>query len=145
MAKVKLRLRAEVVEEHGLIRIKFNSPTYYRDQLEKLRGHKTAIVTIENLGTQRSLNQNAYVHGVCYPVLAELTGYSEIEIKELTKVMFIKPKIVTIREKEYELRRGTHELEKWEFGEYIDALMALAIELGGTIPTPESAGYHIVR
>jgi hypothetical protein len=91
------------------------------------------------------LNQNAYVHGVCYPVLAELTGYSETEIKELTKVMFIKPRIVTIREKEYELRRGTHELEKWEFVEYIDALMALAVDLGGVIPTPESAGYHIVR
>lgn len=145
MAKITLRLRADVVEQpDGQLRLAFASPSYYRDQIEKLRGYRRAIVTIENQGTGRSLNQNAYWHGVCYPILAELTGYTEAEIKEVTKRMFITPKIVTIKSREYEITRGTSELEKWEGVEYTDALRQLAVELGGEIPTPEEAGYHVV-
>lgn len=146
MAKIELRLRAEVVEQpNGDIRLRFKNPDYYRDQLEKLRGYRHAVVTIENQGIGRSNNQNAYVHAVCYPVLAELTGYSQAEIKELTKQMFIMPKVLEVHGREYEIRRGTSELEKWEFVEYIDAMIDLAHKLDGHIPSPEEAGYHVVR
>jgi hypothetical protein len=141
--KVELHLKATVFEKDGIVqRIGFDNPTYYRQQLQQLKGHRYASVVIKGLKRQRSGRQNAYWHGVCYPILAELTGHTEAEVKELTKQMFLKPRIVTIRDKEYELRTGTSDLNVAEGVEYTDNLRQLAVELDGYIPTPAEAGYH---
>lgn len=122
-------------------RIVFDSPDYYRQQLQQLSGNKYAQVTIKSLRARRSSDQNAYWHGVRYPVLAALTGYTEAEVKEVTKRMFLSPRIVTIKGVEYEIRPGTSDLTKAEGVEYTNAMFGLAHELGGHIPTPEESGY----
>lgn len=141
MSKIKINLIADIVMKDGQKRLAFKNQDYYRDQINRLDDRKRVVVTIENQTSARSMRQNRYWHGVCFPLIAEVTGYTVAEAKELCKKMFIKPKIVTIQEKEYEIPRGTAELTKWEGVEFTDAVRNLAQELGSYIPTPQEAGY----
>lgn len=143
MSKIKINLIADIVLKDGQKRLAFQNPDYYRDQINRLNDQKKVIVTIENQTSSRSGRQNRYWHGACFPIIAELTGYTTAEAKELCKKQFIKPKIVEIRDKEYEIPRGTSELTKSEGVEFTDAVRNLAVELGGYIPTPEEAGYAV--
>jgi hypothetical protein len=141
MNKIKIQLIADIVEKEGQKRLAFKNPDYYRDQINRLDERKKVLVTIENQSSSRSGNQNRYWHAACFPVIAELTGYTDAEAKELCKKMFIKPKIVELKGKEYEIPRGTSELTKSEGVEFTDAVRNLAVELNGYIPTPAEAGY----
>lgn len=143
MQKIKIQLIADIVTKDGQKRLAFKNPDYYRDQINRLNENKKVIVTLENQSSARSGRQNRYWHGACFPILAEATGYTVEEVKELCKKMFIKPKFVTIREKEYEIARGTSELTKYEGVEFTDKIRNLAVELGTYIPTPEEAGYAV--
>lgn len=142
MEKIKIHLIADIVLKDGQKRLAFKNPDYYRDQVNRLNDQKKVLVTIENQSSSRSENQNRYWHGACFPIIAEITGYTVFEAKELCKKQFIKPKIVSIKGKEYEIPRGTSELTKWEGVEFTDAVRNLAVELGGYIPTPQEAGYQ---
>jgi hypothetical protein len=73
--------------------------------------------------------------------IAELTGYTTAEAKEVCKKMFITPKILNVNGVEYEVQRGTSELTKYEGVEFITAVRNLAVELGGYCPSSEDAGY----
>jgi hypothetical protein len=55
--------------------------------------------------------------------------------------MVLKPRVVTVKGAEYEIRPGTSDLSKAEGVEYTNAMFALAHDLGGHIPTPKEAGY----
>ena len=143
MEKIKIHLIADIVLKDGQKRLAFKNPDYYRDQISRLDDRKKVIVTIENQSSSRSGQQNKYWHGVCFPIIAELTGYTEQEAKELCKKQFIKPKVVEIKGKEYEIPRGTSELTKWEGVQFTQDLMSLAHELGGNIPSPQDAGYEV--
>lgn len=142
MQKIKINLIADIVLKDGQKRLAFKNPNYYHDQVNRLNDQKKVMVTIENVSSTRSHRQNAYWHGACFPIIAELTGYTMLEAKELCKKQFIKPKIVSIKEKEYEIPRGTADLTKWEGVDFTDAVRGLAVELGGYIPTPLEAGYQ---
>ena len=147
MNKVKLRLRADVVSdgENG-VRLAFKNKDYYRQQVQQLRGHKKAFITIESVGgSKRSLNQNAYWHGVCFPILAEMTGFTEDEIKQVCKQRYIKPKYKELNGTMVKIQRGTSDLDKVEAVEFTEKLMGLAQELGGKILSPCEAGYYCER
>lgn len=140
--KVKLRLYAEVTEDtSGKVNLKFKNPGYYRQQIAHLKGKKRAVVTIESEGTPRSQQQNRYLWGVVYPILAETTGYSAEEIHEYGKVKFLPPKIIRVGRKAVYITRSTTELTTSDMVEYIDKFIALAGELGAHIPTVEESGY----
>lgn len=144
--KVKLNLIADVLtDDKGKVTISFKNPAYYRQQVQQLKGKKRAIITIESEEKQRSVAQNAYWHGVCFPILAPLCSLSEAEVKELCVKKFILAKVFTFEGKEYELRKGTKDLSKIEGIEFTDNLFNFAIELGGNIPTPCEAGYACGR
>lgn len=51
-----------------------------REMLRRLAGKR---VVIKEYKGQRSLDQNAYVWGVAYPIIAEALGYEPHEIEEL--------------------------------------------------------------
>ena len=145
MAKIKLRLRAKVVidEEKDRARLVFDNPSYYRQQVDQFRGEKYVYVTIENQRSQRSPAQNRYWWGVCYPIIAETTGYTVNEVHEWAKRKFLKPRIVDIGGEEVVITRSTTELSKGEAVEYTDELRQFSEEvLGAHIPTPEEAGYE---
>ena len=146
VAKVTIRLRAEVVkDEKGRPRLAFKNPAYYHQQVSQFRFDKYVMVTIENMRSERTPNQNRYWHGVCFILIGELTGMTEMEAKEVCVQMFIKPKIVKVSGKEYEIRRGTSELSKGVGVEFTNDIRQLAVELNGYIPTPCEAGYHCGR
>lgn len=142
MEKIKIQLIADIVLKDGQKRLAFKNPDYYRDQVNRLNDQKKVSVTIENVSSTRSGKQNRYWHAACFPIIAEITGYTMLEAKELCKKQFIKPKIVEIKGKEYEIPRGTSDLTKYEGVEFTDAVRNLAVELGGYIPTPQEAGYQ---
>lgn len=141
MNKIKINLIADIVMKDGQKRLAFKNPDYYRDQINRLNDQKKVSVTIENVSSTRSLSQNAYWYGACFPIIAELTGYTVGEAHELCVKMFITPKFLTVNGKEYAVRRGSGELDKSEGVEFTDKVRNLAVELGGYIPTPGEAGY----
>jgi len=142
MERVKINLIADVVLKDGQKRLAFDRPEYYRDQVNRLNDQKKVSVTIENVVSRRSLRQNAYWFGACFPIIAELTGYTVEEAHELCVKMFIPPKFLTVAGKEYAVRRGTSDLDKSEGVEFTDKVRNLAVELGGYVPSPSEAGYQ---
>lgn len=141
MSKIKINLVADIVLKDGQKRLAFKNPDYYRDQVNRLDDRRKVLVTIKNVTSTRSNRQNAYLHAVCFPCIAELTGYTTAEAKEVCKKMFITPKILNVNGVEYEVQRGTSELTKYEGVEFITAVRNLAVELGGYCPSSEDAGY----
>lgn len=143
MEKIKIQLIADIVLKDGQKRLAFKNPDYYRDQINRLDERKKVSVLIENVSSTRSNQQNKYWHAVCFPTIAELTGYTDAEAKELCIKKYIKPKIITVKDTEYEIARRTSDLTKYEGVEFTDAIRNLAVELGGYCPTPEDAGYAV--
>lgn len=138
---IKINLIADIVEKDGQKRLAFKNPDYYRDQVNRLDPRKKVSVSIQNIQSTRSMRQNNYWYGACFPIIAELTGYTNDEAHELCVKMFITPKFLTANGKEYAVRRGTSEIDKSEGVEFTDKVRNLAVELGGYIPTPQEAGY----
>jgi len=145
--KIKIRLRAEVVRnpETGNYKLEFKNPDLYQYEVQKLKYDKYVMVDIENQRTQRTLPQNSYWHGVCFPGIAELTGYTMLEAKEVCKQKFIEPKILLVMGEEIITRRGSSELGKGEGVEFTDNMRQLAVDLGGYIPTPCEVGYYCYK
>ncbi len=141
-AKIKLRLHAKVgVDRDGAKCIAFRKPEYVAEQLKQYQEGKDIVVLVETMAPHRSNQQNNYWWGVCYPLLGEMTGYTETEIHEWCKSAFLKPVILTVRGKSYYVPRSTTSLTVSEGVEYTDKLRNLGTELGGHIPTPLEAGY----
>jgi len=147
MTRIELKLRAEVIknEKTGKVHLSFKNPAYYHQQVNQLANDKYALVTIENARSKRSNNQNSYWHGVCFPILAELMSVNDTDAKELCVEDYILPKVIHIKGKEREIRRGTSGLSKSEGILFTDNIRQLAVELGGYIPTPCEAGYACGR
>lgn len=147
MAKIEIKLRAEVIKDPktGRIRLSFKNPAYYQQQISQLKNDKIAMVTIENLRSQRSVQQNRYWWGVCYPIIAELTGYTEKEVHEWARGAGLPPKIVKIGRREVETTKSTTELSVGDGVAYTSFLRQTAVDLGGYIPTPCEAGYSCGR
>lgn len=145
MNKITINLRAEVYEKDGKTRLAFANPAYYQHQISQFKNDKKVLVTITNLKSQRSLNQNSYWHGVCFPILADLTGFTESEVKKWCTKLYIKPTFKILKGKEVEIPRGTSDLSKGEGVTFTNEIRAEAVELGGNIPTPCEAGFSCGR
>ncbi len=141
-SRVKLRLHAKVgLSGDGHKILVFRSPEYVAEQLKTYNEGKDVVVIVETVAPNRSGQQNRYWWGVCYPLLAEMTGYTENEIHEWCKSSYLKPKILTVKGKSYYVSPSTTELSVSDGVEYTDKLRNLGVELGGYIPTPEDSGY----
>jgi len=71
---------AGMVTDGGLLRLE--RPLAYSAHLARLKG-KRVEVTVRRFREQRSLEQNAWVWGVAYPILAETLGYDMDEREDL--------------------------------------------------------------
>ncbi len=148
-AKIKLRLHAKVgIDKEGAKCIVFRSPQYVAAQLAQYMEGKDIVVLVETMAPRRSLNQNAYLWGIVYPIIAEATGYSETEVHEWSKSAYLKPRIIKIKGKAHYVTSSTTSLSVSDMVEYIDKLCLLALELGSRVPTPAESGYisnhHVV-
>lgn len=142
MSHVAIKLIANVEHdaERG-IRLAFTNPAYYRNLLQRFDGDKKVSVTIENLRSHRSLQQNRYLWGVVYPIIAEATGYTVNELHDWARAQYLAPRVIRIAGKTRNVMRSTTELSKGEMVEYINNLIQLGAELGCHVPSPEEAGY----
>jgi len=82
----------------------------------------------------RSHSQNRFLWGVVYREIAIHTGHSEEEIHEVCKQRFLPKSFVVIEGIETEIHKSTTSLTVPEFSEYLDRCMALAGEMGITLP-----------
>jgi hypothetical protein len=107
--------------------------------LKTLRGKDTELV-IRERKSQRSLDQNAWIWGVAYPVIAEALGYDSHEIEELHYGLVAK-----WGGEHFDKRLGamvpnkrSSKLTTKEFSDYMEWLVRFAaVELGGiVVPLP---------
>lgn len=103
------------------------------DYLEKNSGKKL-IVEVELEKSKRSLDQNSYLWGVVYKTIAIETGHTENKIHQLMKRICLPPKFIKVMGKELKVPASTTDLNKAEFGEYIEKIRAEVSSLGIVIP-----------
>lgn len=107
------------------------------DFLEK-NDKKRVVVEVELEKAKRSLNANAYLWGVVYELISKHTGHTAQELHEIYSRMFLKPRFVTYKDKEIKLPSGTSQLDKLEFMEYTDRVIAEGASMGVVIPPPNT-------
>jgi len=137
----KIILRAELVEENEKKRLKFVNEDYYRDVISRLNPKYPVTVTITNEIPVRSGNQNRFIHGVAFPIISELTGYTAEEAKEVCVQLYAPVKVIEVKGIELETRKRTSQMNKNESSEFIEKVKQLAVDLGGIIPNPCDVGF----
>lgn len=118
---------------------------------EQLKGRKDCVVeiVIERKHATRSLAQNRLYWGVYVKVLSDHTGYDPEEIHEILKAKFLPKKLTLVDEHgvitdEFTVGGSTSQLNKLEFGEYLERIQRWAAEtLSVVIPDPPRDGDSI--
>lgn len=100
-------------------------------------------LTVRRARAARSVQQNRFLWGVAYALLAEHTGHTADEIHEIAKGMLL-PKTKAVCDGngevvgEFVIGGSTAALNTQEMGDYIAALRSWSLEkLGVLIPEPE--------
>jgi hypothetical protein len=110
----------------------------FRQWLKDREGKK---IRIEQLVTNRTKLQNSY-YWLYLGIIERETGNDANDLHELFKRKFLKPEfkkvIIKGKETEYKIPKSTTNLNKIEFGEYLDKICA---EVEIPLPSPEDAGY----
>lgn len=107
-----------------------------RDYLSTIE-NKSVYVQIDREHGVRSSNQNNWLWGVIYKVIADSTGHTENDIHELMKKMFLPPISKTILGKNFLTVKSTTKLNKIEFGDYVERIRAFVADFGIEIPNPQ--------
>jgi hypothetical protein len=116
--------------------LRFSNPRVLDNYLASV-DKKALYVTVELVRGIRTLNQNAYLWGVVYKLIADDTGHSENEIHLFCKKKFMKRKFLKVLGEEIEEERTTTRMSKNEFSEYVEAIRAHFAEFGIIIPDPQ--------
>ena len=104
---------------------------------EHMKEHEGMEYDIIPRKKTRTLTQNAY-YWVYLEIIENDTGNTASDLHELFKRMFLPPRFVTYKGKEIKLPSTTTNLEKYQFGEYLDKICA---ETNVPLPDPQEAGY----
>jgi len=114
----------------------FDRVGLFNDYLTLLEGKEVDVI-VRKHKKNRSNNQNAYYWGVCIKILSEELGYTDDEVHEAMKMLFLQDnlrKIPTLR--------STAALSTVEFEEYIEKIRQWAAqELSCIIPLPNEVDY----
>jgi hypothetical protein len=114
--------------------------------LDKICNKRDQTIYASDSYHQRSLDQNAYFHGVIIPIIDEETGnYNQAYTKQEMAKKFATTTVVLGTGEEGELTQGTHEMNTKEMTEYIDKIRLWASEfLGCYIPLPDDPPDEIL-
>ena len=105
-----------------------------REFFQSLAGERVEI-TVRKQRTQRSIDQNAYLHAVPFPMISEHTGYTVPEVKLLLMGECWGWK--TIGAHEIPVKPNTSDMSVEECRHFIDWVIPWAVEtLGLAIPLP---------
>jgi hypothetical protein len=96
----------------------------------------------------RSNPQNSYFHGIVLPILAENTGHTVRELKNIVKSMFLQDEFMLKTKngvREMSVIRDTSELTTVEFEKFMTDIRTWASEsLGCYIPQPNEENINAV-
>lgn len=81
------------------------------------------IVRIEKAKAKRSLDQNAY-YWFYLKLVSDSCGHTPQELHEIFKRLFIPPKIIKWKKTTIKTPGSTSDLNKPQFGEYLDRICA---------------------
>lgn len=131
---------AAVVDVDGRLHLAPEQADERRSYLRTLR-NKRVVVTIREKGTQRSLDQNAWIWGVAYPLLAETFGYDADEIEDLHYGLLEKWAGTHFdhRMRVMVPNKRSSKLTTKEFSDYMEWLVRFGAKSGVTIPLPDEA------
>jgi hypothetical protein len=96
---------------------------------------KTVVIAEEK--RTRSRSQNAY-YWVYLGIIAAETGDNADDLHEFFKRKLLPPRFVTVQGQEVKLPASTTDLNKADFGNYLDKICAMT---NVPLPDPEAAGY----
>lgn len=126
-----------VNKETGRHELKINSPVWYAHQLQKFRKGDRVTMYISSRRPKRTQQQNRYLWGAYYPLIAKETGEQDLDrLHALFTGKFLTTEIANVLGQQVRLKRSTAELSKAEFSEYI---MAIEGETG--IASPPTQNY----
>ena len=112
-------------------KVTLDSPDFFALDCKRLEGKEVYLILKKKTKT-RSTMQNAYFHAVILRHLAEATGHSDEEIKDV-----LKHKFLTYRTKLGLATKATSELNTAEMEEFHESCRRWASEfLGVFIPLP---------
>ncbi len=108
-----------------------DTPDKFRDYLFGLKGKQVECV-VRLPRKDRSNPQNRYMWGVVYKLLSETTGYSEDEIHDAMRMLFLKD-----TERKVAILKSTTSLTTVEMEEYLEKIRMWAAQtLSCNIPLP---------
>ena len=112
-------------------KVVFNKITEFSSYLAGLEGKDVEII-VRKIRKDRSNPQNRYYWGVVINLLCECTGYSDAEMHDALKMLFLR-----VDDRKIPTLRSTADLTTVEFEEYLDKVrMWAAEELSCIIPLP---------
>lgn len=131
------KFKAKIINGKMEIHDKTRLQEYYR----KFEGQDVSIV-IDKWSSIRSLQQNKYLHGVVFKMIADETGYTLSEAKEQTKISVGFYKEIDFNDEKLLILKETSKLSKNEFMEFVEACRDWAlITLNLNIPSPDNVDY----
>ena len=124
------------VTEQG--KLTLERPLQFQGHLRGLAGKRVEVV-VRKPKSQRSLEQNAWIWGIAYPILGETLGYDKDELDELHYALVAKCFGVHMNEKMGVTvpNKRSSKLTTVEFSEYMEWLVRFAAkEFDCQIPLP---------
>jgi hypothetical protein len=103
-------------------------------------GHegKRDIVTVERERKHRSTNQNAYMWGMVYALIAEHTGYTPDEVHDAMRWQFLRVR----RDGLPDTVKSTARLSTVEMEQYLESIRRwAAVDLSVYIPLPNECSW----
>jgi hypothetical protein len=107
-----------------------------REWADFLVNNEGKSVIVKRETGRRSTSQNEWYWGVVLKLISNHTGHTEDELHRLFKGLFLPKKVLKFKDKDYMMASSTTELNKNQFGEYIERIRAEVASMGITIPDP---------
>lgn len=141
MSKIVPKFKGRI--EKG--RMIFNRLGDYLNYVQGLEGKEVSLI-LQEWKNDRSDNQNRYYWGIPIKMISEYTGYSDEEVHELLKSLFLKKKVDVKTTKGITERHtivgSTATLNTAEFEEYLAKVRQWASEeLNIYVPEPNETSY----
>ena len=112
-------------------KVALNDQDRFDNFLKSLEGQIVQVIVRKPKKT-RSLNQNNFLWGVCYRLISEATGFSNDEVHDAMRMLFLRDE-----SKKIPTLRSTTSLSTVEMNDYWAKMQQFAAEkLGVIIPDP---------
>ena len=130
------KFNLKIVDKH----FTFSSETHKALFHDWMKDNEGKIAQVSIYKPVRSTQQNSF-YWLYLGIIESETGNNANDLHEYFKRIFLPPKIINVFDKEVKIPNTTTELNKIEFGEYLDKICAMTnvpipnpLELEGYIP-----------